>query len=79
LLLLDEMEARREALRRGLPVAGMVGVLEKAAKRNLINPSEAFSKLARTSFYIAPQVLQQAATPLASRASMSNRPGPNNK
>jgi predicted nucleic acid-binding protein len=59
-LLLDEMEARREALRRGLPVAGTVGVLEKAAERNLINLSEAFSKLARTSFYIAPQVLQQA-------------------
>jgi predicted nucleic acid-binding protein len=59
-LLLDEMEARREALRRGLPVAGTVGVLEKAAERNLINLSEAFSKLARNSFYIAPQVLQQA-------------------
>jgi predicted nucleic acid-binding protein len=43
-----------------LPVAGTVGVLEKAAERNLINLSEAFSKLARTSFYIAPQVLQQA-------------------
>lgn len=59
-LLLDEMEARREALRRGLPVAGTVGVLEKAAERNLIILSEAFSRLARTSFHIAPEVLQQA-------------------
>jgi predicted nucleic acid-binding protein len=59
-LLLDEMEARREALRRGLPVAGTIGVLEKAAERNLLNLSEAFSRLARTSFHIAPEVLQQA-------------------
>ena len=59
-LLLDEMEARREALRRGLPVAGTIGVLEKAAERNFINLSEAFSRLARTSFHIAPEVLQQA-------------------
>ena len=59
-LLLDETEARREALRRGLPVAGTIGVLEKAAERNLINLSEAFARLARTSFYIAPEVLQQA-------------------
>jgi predicted nucleic acid-binding protein len=59
-LLLDEMEARREALRRGLPVAGTIGVLEKAAERNLIDLSEAFTRLARTSFHIAPEVLQQA-------------------
>jgi predicted nucleic acid-binding protein len=59
-LLLDEMEARQEALRRGLPVAGTIGVLEKAAERNLINLSDAFSRLARTSFYITPEVLQQA-------------------
>jgi predicted nucleic acid-binding protein len=59
-LLLDEMEARREALRRGLPVAGTIGVLEKAAERNLINLSEAFSRLARTNFHIAPELLQQA-------------------
>jgi predicted nucleic acid-binding protein len=47
-------------VRRGLPVAGTVGLLEKAAERNLINLAEVFSKLALTSFYIAPQVLQQA-------------------
>jgi predicted nucleic acid-binding protein len=59
-LLLDELEARREALRRGLPVAGTIGVLEKAAERNLINLSEAFSRLALTNFYVSPDVLQQA-------------------
>ena len=59
-VLLDEMEGRREALRRGLLVAGTIGVLEKAAERNLINLADAFSRLARTNFHIAPQLLQQA-------------------
>lgn len=59
-LLLDETEARREALRRGLPVAGTIGVLEKAAERNLINLADVFSRLARTNFYVSPDVLQQA-------------------
>jgi predicted nucleic acid-binding protein len=54
------MEARREALRRGLPVAGTIGVLEKAAERNLVSLPEAFSRLAHTNFHIAPEVLQQA-------------------
>jgi hypothetical protein len=34
--------------------------LEKAAERNLINLFEAFSRLSRTNFHIAPEVLQQA-------------------
>jgi predicted nucleic acid-binding protein len=59
-LLLDEAEGRKEALRRGLPVAGTIGVLEKAAERNLINLPEAFSRLARTNFHIAPELLRQA-------------------
>jgi predicted nucleic acid-binding protein len=59
-LLLDELEARREALRRGLPVAGTIGVLERAAECNLINLADAFSRLGRTNFYIAPEVLRQA-------------------
>jgi predicted nucleic acid-binding protein len=59
-LLLDETEGRREALRRGLPVAGTIGVLEKAAERNLINLTEAFSRLARTNFHIAPELLREA-------------------
>ena len=59
-LLLDEMEARKEALRRGLPVAGTIGLLEMAAEHNLIDLSLAFSRLANTSFHISPEVLRQA-------------------
>src|SRR5262249_1433949 len=59
-ILLDETEAREEALRLGLPVSGTIGVLEKAADRDLINLSDAFSRLARTNFYVSPELLQQA-------------------
>ena len=59
-LLLDETEARREALRRGLRVAGTIGVLEKAAERNLIDLREAFSRLARTNFRMTPELLREA-------------------
>jgi len=34
--------------------------LEKAAERNLINLADAFSRLTRTNFHIAREVLQQA-------------------
>ena len=59
-LLLDETEGRQEALRRGLAVSGTVGVLEKAAQRDLIELSAAFERLSRTNFRIAPELLHQA-------------------
>ena len=59
-LLLDEAEGRDEALRLGLPVAGTVGVLEKAAERELVNLPEMFARLSRTSFHISRELLAQA-------------------
>lgn len=59
-VLLDEAEGRQEALRRGLAVSGTVGVLEKAAERDLVDLSEAFERLARTNFRIAPELLREA-------------------
>jgi predicted nucleic acid-binding protein len=59
-VLLDEIEGRQEALRRGLAVSGTVGVLEKAAERGLVDLSEAFERLARTNFRIDPELLREA-------------------
>ena len=39
LLLMDEWEGRREAMRRALTVSGVLGVLERAAQRELIDLS----------------------------------------
>jgi predicted nucleic acid-binding protein len=59
-LLLDETEAREEALRRGLQVSGTIGVLERAAERGLIVLTHAFQRLSQTNFRIAPEVLRNA-------------------
>lgn len=55
LLLLDERDGRREAIRLGLRVAGTVGILEKAAKQDFIILDEAFRKLLGTNFRIDPE------------------------
>src|SRR2546428_7124623 len=51
LLLMDEWEGRREAVRRALTVTGGLGVLERAAQRELIDLPTAVTRLLATSFY----------------------------
>ena len=58
LLLIDEREGRREAIRRNLSVTGTLGVLDEAAERGLINLPEAIEQLRQTSFRASPQLLQ---------------------
>jgi predicted nucleic acid-binding protein len=72
-LLLDEVEARQFALRLGLPVAGTVGVLEKAAERGWIDLAEALHRLTRTNFRIAPELLREALTRDGARRDRSSR------
>lgn len=50
LLILDDRKAREAALGRGLEVTGLLGVLGRAAEKNLIVLSEAFERLRQTSF-----------------------------
>lgn len=59
-VLLDEREGRDRALALNLRVSGTVGVLELAAERGLIDLNDAFTKLRRTNFRIAPQTLREA-------------------
>jgi len=59
-ILLDERRARTVAVQRGLTVTGTLGVLEWAAKRQLISLSEVLQKLARTNFRIDPELVQEA-------------------
>jgi predicted nucleic acid-binding protein len=59
-ILLDDGRARRAATERGLTVTGTLGVLEAAAKRGLINLSDAVQVLERTNFRIDPSLLREA-------------------
>jgi predicted nucleic acid-binding protein len=58
LLVMDDRDGRREALRRGLRVTGLLGVLDEAAARGLINLPQAIQRLQQTSFRASPQLLQ---------------------
>ena len=59
LILLDGRAARTEALRRGLLVSGLIGVLLDAAEHGLINLQDALDRLVRTSFYIEPGLITE--------------------
>ncbi len=44
LLLVDDRRARREALRRGVPIVGTIGVLRVAVRRKLIDGADAAAR-----------------------------------
>jgi predicted nucleic acid-binding protein len=68
-LLMDDRRARREAELRGLAVAGTVGVLEAAAKRQLLSLPDVIARLRQTNFHIADQILERALEDNAQRNS----------
>ena len=57
LILMDEKAGRRIAAERRLPVAGTVGVLERAAEQQLLNLREVFDLLKNTDFWVSPALL----------------------
>lgn len=59
LLLIDELDGRRAATERHIPITGTVGVLEFAADRGLVDLRIAFEQLKSTGFWIAPALLDQ--------------------
>ncbi len=57
LLLLDERLGRQEASTRGFPIAGTLGLLDRAGARHLIDVPTAVSRLRQTNFRVAPRLL----------------------
>ena len=58
LVLLDERKARQVARERGLAVSGTLGVLDLAARRGLVNLSDALDRLDRTTFRASARLLR---------------------
>ena len=58
LILLDEKEARRVAVERGLRVTGILGVLVEATTRGLVDLASAIDRLRKTSFRSSPALLK---------------------
>jgi predicted nucleic acid-binding protein len=57
-LLLDDWKAWKAAEARGLVVTGTLNVLEAAAQQGLLDLSEAFARLRRTTFHVTPELMQ---------------------
>ncbi len=57
-LIIDDLDGRREAANRNLPVIGTLGVLAEAARRNLLDLSQALAALEATNFHAAPELIQ---------------------
>lgn len=59
LVVIDERKGFQEAERRNLIVVGTLFVLESAAENGLLDLKEAIEKLKKTSFRIAPKILEE--------------------
>ncbi len=57
LLLLDEWKAREVARDREVPIAGLIGVLDMAIKRGLVDPGTAVKRLRATTFRVSDRLL----------------------
>ena len=53
ILLMDERSGREAALKRNLPVVGTLGILERAAEKDLIDFAGTLQKLKANGFFIA--------------------------
>lgn len=57
-LIMDDLDGRREAENRNLPVIGTLGILAEASRRKLINLPETLIALQATNFYVSPALLK---------------------
>lgn len=58
-VLMDEQAGRREAIRRGMRVAGTLSVLDEAEQAGLVDFDNAVAKLQKTSFRVSDAVLAE--------------------
>ncbi len=56
-LIIDDLDGRREAAIRNLPVIGTLGILAEAARRDLLDLSKALAALQTTNFHAAPTLI----------------------
>ena len=58
-LLVDEQAGRREAVRRGLRVAGTLSVLDEAEQAGLLTFDDAVAEIQKTTFRVSQAVLAE--------------------
>jgi predicted nucleic acid-binding protein len=60
LLLIDEDDGRKVALRRGLGVTGLLGVLAVASREGLLDFESMIEQLRSTNFRMSERLIEQA-------------------
>jgi predicted nucleic acid-binding protein len=60
ILLIDETAGRQAAREFGIPMIGTIGVLERAALRNLVDLPTAVAQLRRTNIFLSERIIQAA-------------------
>lgn len=58
-LIIDDRLGREEAIKRGISIVGTLGVLNSAAEKELLDFSEAISKLRQTSFRASEKLIAE--------------------
>jgi predicted nucleic acid-binding protein len=59
LLLVDDGQARLAATNLGIKITGTLGILDRAAQKNLINLPETLDALQKTSFHVSDILIQK--------------------
>ena len=59
LVILDDKAARGIALKRGLRIIGLLGILKDAARAGLLDLERTFEQLREIGFWVAPSLLEQ--------------------
>lgn len=57
-LLVDDLKARRAARRMGIPITGTLGILERAARQDLINLVQAIDRIRQTDFAVSDELVE---------------------
>jgi predicted nucleic acid-binding protein len=57
LILMDERKGTRTCIQKGIPAIGTLGLLDRAARRGMVDLADAFVKLKATNFRYRPQAM----------------------
>lgn len=57
LLLVDDKQARQAAVDFGIAITGILGILDRAAQKDLLDLSETLDKLQKTSFLASEKLI----------------------
>jgi predicted nucleic acid-binding protein len=59
LVLIDERKGTRAAIAKGLDATGTLGILQRGARRGLLNLAEAFDRLKQTNFRYQQEIMDK--------------------